>query len=335
MKKILPFILAFLTLQAQAQLQRVVNIDFSKESFWQSNLSNYEKPAGTNYSFYSFEGFSTGLLSFSFTKAAAGYNIDNDEFLLDLQQGATMTVSVPTGSVLNSIVFDPGTVESDLNLAAGEPGSYDHDTKTWTSSGAVSKVKFSNFTNSSYVWKMQVTYTEPSVVLTASASPSSEDTPVSFSSLVLTYAGATGNMSVQNPSGITIQGDYADTSKGSVNTTMSASASGNRITLTVTPAIVNDGTFTINVPARAFKDAAGYENAALTTTVTVKENRAVFNPIEITPAEGDLTVLPEVIKLKFDNDVTLADLEDGAIVIRKDGSLKYTASYAKNGCAPV
>ena len=328
MKKILPFILAFLTLQAQAQLQRVVNIDFSKESFWQSKLSNYEKPAGTNYSFYSFAGFNTDILSFSFTKAAAGYNKDNDEFLLNLQQGATMTISVPTGSVLNSIVFDPSTVEADLSLAAGEPGSYDHSTKTWTSSGAVNQVKFSNFTYSSYIWKMKVTYTEPSVVLSAYASPSASETPVSFSSLILTYPNASGNMSVQNTSGITIQGNYDDTSKGSVNSTMSASASGNKVTLSVSPAIVSDGTFTITIPARAFKDGAGYENEAMTTTVTVRENRAIFNPREVTPAEGNITELPETIKLKFDNDVTFGDIGSSDIVIKKDGTPMYTASLA-------
>ena len=328
MKKILLFIVALLSLQAHAQLQRVVNFDFSKENFWQSNLSNYVKPAGTNYSFSSFGGFNRGLLNFSFTKAAAGYNKDNEEFLLNLQQGATMTISVPAGSVLNSIVFDPTTVEVDLQLAAGEAGNYDHSTKTWTSSGAVNSVKFSNFTSSSYVWKMQVTYTEPSVILSATASPSSTDTPVSFSSLVLTYPGASGNMSVQNDTGITIQGNYADTAKGSVNTTMTASASGNKITLTVTPAITSDGTFTINIPARAFKDGEGYENVGMTTTVTVCEDHAIFNPVEVTPAEGNLTELPEVVKLKFDNDVTLAEIEPTAIVIKKDGTPKYTATLA-------
>jgi len=328
MKKILLFIVALVSLNIHAQIQRVANFDFTTESFWKSNLSNYDSPESTNYSFASFSGFSEGLLSFAFTKAAAGYNKDNNEYLLNLQQGATMTISVSSGSVINSIEFADNTVEVDLQLAPGEAGSYDHSTKKWTSSGAISSVKFSNFTSSSYVWKMKVTYTEPSVVLSAYASPSASETPVSFSSLILTYPNASGNMSVQSTSGITIQGNYDDTSKGSVNSTMSASASGNKVTLSVSPAIVSDGTFTITIPARAFKDGAGYENEAMTTKVTVRENRAIFNPIEVTPAEGNITELPEAIKLKFDNDVTLGDIGSSDIVIKKDGTPKYTASLA-------
>ena len=314
MKKILLCLLAVLSLNAYSQIKRVVDLDFSTESFWLNNSSEYKayrqkspRPTATA-DFLSISNFQFGDLTFAFTKGALRYTQENNDFSLTVLQGGTMTISVPADSHIDKIEFLTAVV-TDLDLAYGEPGTFDKDNKVWTSGNVgVKSVKFSNFTFSSYIWTMRVSYTEASVVLDATVTPSPTDIVQSFDKMELIYPTAQGGMTVQNAAGITISGDYADKSKGSVNTTLTPSASGSKVTLSLAEPIVHDGTFTIKVPACAFKDAEGYENYALETTVTVRENRATFVPETVDPENNsEIEVLTPPIILTFPTNIGHVD----------------------------
>ncbi len=310
MKKVFLFLLvSAFSLCASAQIQRTVSFDFMTEATWQSLISNYPgKPSSTS-DFASISSFHRGLLTFTFSKGAIRYNADGDIFCLSILQGGEMTISVSGDATLDKIEFLNALV-ADLSLPTSEPGTYDAYNKVWTSSGSVSSVKFKNFTNSSYIWKMNVIYTEPSVVLSASVSPSASDTPLSFSQMILNYQNANGSMMVQNASGINITGNYEDATKGSINKPLSAIASGKTVTLSLSEPIVHDGTFTITVPSRAFKDAEGYENIGFTTTVTVRENRATFVTNSVIPANNsEITALSSPIILNYATNVGYVDSE--------------------------
>ena len=283
MKNLLFLLAAVFSLHASAQLQREVSFDFTQESTWKSLVANYPgKPASTS-DFASVSTFQNGLLTFNFSKGAIRYNTDANQFCLTILQGGEMTISVSGNAVLNKIEFLTALV-SDLSLGTGQSGTYNSSSHVWTSTGSVSSVKFKNFTNSSYVWTMKVTYTEPSVVLYGYASPTGNVS--SFSEMTITYPNAKGTLSALNSTGISIKGNYDDSSRGTVNMSLTPAISGNQVKLTLPSPIVNDGSFTVFVPERAFRDSEGYETESVTATITVRENRATFNVSSITPADN-------------------------------------------------
>lgn len=142
----------------------------------------------------------------------------------------------------------------------------------------------------------------------------------SIRSLNLNYG---DNLSVLNAAGVTM----VQTDKGNTHVPVTVTAASGVATIKANTDITENGTFIVTVPECTFQ-LGSYQNGAQSFTFKVEKNHAIFNPIEVTPAEGNITELPEVVKLKFDNDVTLVDIGSSYVVIRKNGTPMYTATLA-------
>ena len=270
------------------------------------------------------ETFTDGLASISFDYHNAEIDTwnptgNNPSYYLSLSMGTYMVISVTGGCTINKVTINKNS--SDAVYLLADRGSYNSSNGIWTP-GSNSYHQVGLYYSSSQapiIEHVQVEYSEPNEVLSASVSPGPEERPSTFSQLSLYYSNAQGAMSVQSQSGITISGAYDDPAHGEVHPTLSASASGNSVYLTCTPILVHDGTFTINIPAGAFRDAAGYENTALTTTVTVRENRATFDTTAVVVQKAaeeytllnhcDIYTFPEEIILEFPTNIGHLDTE--------------------------
>ena len=303
MKKILLFLLVLSTLSVHAQLSRTATFNLQDPT----HLNPPVIPATSNGGYVNLIDyvFEKEKISVSFVKpeSALGayaefytrkYSDRPDGYDLGFSRGVSMKISAVTGCTIDRIVFTGAKKALDVH----ENGIFVSSSNIWTKSSNTSEVVFTNWnTDEPAIESITVEYTEPAVELEAAFSPTSSAELMSFSQIELSYTGVHGALTLHGTSAITIVGNYDDTSLGEVNATLSPSVSGSVVTLSLTPAIEHDGTFTITIPEGTFADSDGHLNKAQVTYVTVREDRTVFNPIEITPAEGSLELLPEVIKL--------------------------------------
>lgn len=266
--------------------------------------------------------FTNGLATISFGNGPAEIDTwnptdNNPSYYLSLSRGTYLVVSVKDGCTIDKVIINKNS--SDAVYLLADRGSYNTVTGTWTpGTEQYNQVGFYYSSSQAPVIKhVQVEFTEPSVVLATTAispDPTAEEKPMSFDKMELTYGNANGSLSIQNATGITIAGDYKYANiYGSVNTTLTPTADGNKVILTLSPAITHDGTFTITVPEKSFKDSEGYENVGFTTTVTVIENRATFDTtyVKVLNAENeyvylnnqDIYTFPEEIILEFPTNI--------------------------------
>ena len=322
MKKILLLLLTLISVQGFAQLARTAQFDFAHPNSLTPSISNATYHGA--WTMVTEKTFTDGLASISFDYNNAEIDTwnpteNNPSYYLSLSRGTYMVISVTGGCTINKVTINKNS--SDAVYLLADRGSYNSSNGIWTP-GSNSYHQVGLYYTSSQapiIYHVQVEYSEPNEVLSASVSPGPEERPSTFSQLSLYYSNAQGAMSVQSQSGITISGAYDDPAHGEVHPTLSASASGNSVYLTCTPILVHDGTFTINIPAGAFRDAAGYENTALTTTVTVRENRATFVTTAVVVQKSaeeytslnhcDIYTFPEEIILEFSTNIGHLDTE--------------------------
>jgi len=322
MKKILLLLLTLISVQGFAQLARTAQFDFAHPNSLTPSISNATYHGA--WTMVTEKTFTDGLASISFDYNNAEIDTwnpteNNPSYYLSLSRGTYMVISVTGGCTINKVTINKNS--SDAVYLLADRGSYNSSNGIWTP-GSNSYHQVGLYYSSSQapiIEHVQVEYSEPNEVLSASVSPGPEERPSTFSQLSLYYSNAQGAMSVQSQSGITISGAYDDPAHGEVHPTLSASASGNSVYLTCTPILVHDGTFTINIPAGAFRDAAGYENTALTTTVTVRENRATFDTTAVVVQKAaeeytslnhcDIYTFPEEIILEFPTNIGHLDTE--------------------------
>ena len=266
--------------------------------------------------------FTNGLATISFGNGPAEIDTwnpteNNPSYYLSLSRGTYLVVSVKDGCTIDKVIINKNS--SDAVYLQADRGSYNTVTGTWTpGTEQYNQVGFYySSSQAPVIGHVQVEFTEPSVVLATTAispDPTAEEKPMSFDKMELTYGNANGSLSIQNATGITIAGDYKYANiYGSVNTTLTPTADGNKVILTLSPAITHDGTFTITVPEKSFKDSEGYENVGFTTTVTVIENRATFDTayVKVLNAESeyvylnnqDIYTFPEEIILEFPTNI--------------------------------
>ena len=322
MKKILLLLLTLISVQGFAQLARTAQFDFAHPNSLTPSISNATYNGA--WTMVTDVTFTDGLASISFAYNNAEIDTwnptgNNPSYYLSLSRETYMVISVTGGCTINKVTINKNS--SDAVYLLADRGSYNSSNGIWTP-GSDSYHQVGLYYKSSQapiIEHVQVEYSEPNEVLSASVSPGPEERPSTFSQLSLYYSNAQGAMSVQSQSGITISGAYDDPAHGEVHPTLSASASGNSVYLTCTPILVHDGTFTINIPAGAFRDAAGYENTALTTTVTVRENRATFDTAAVVVQKSaeeytslnhcDIYTFPEEIILEFSTNIGHLDTE--------------------------
>ena len=339
MKKLFILLLTLTSMHCFAQLERTAIFDFSSPGKLNPAISmgNY---AGF-YTDVSEIVFTDGLASASFLGSATMLTWtqgNNDAvYYLTLGYASSMCISVSNGCYLKKIEM------SKVSSITANVGSYSTNTNTeyavWTPSDDNTKeVYFTHKGQEPIIQYVKVTYVEPSLALkTTGISPTPTEEVQEFKTMRLTYGNAKGSVSVKNSSGITIVGEYTDKQYGSVNATLKPTAADKTVILTMDPAIKHDGTFTISVPSNVFKDAEGYENFGFTTTVKVKENRATFDTVSISPIvnHGVVYSFPEEIVFEFASNIGHIDTDHRFRLFREGvenpvGQMKLAAVEGDN-----
>lgn len=321
MKKVLLFLLLLVSVQTFAQIRRTAEFDFTHPTALTPSITPMTENAQTVQ--VTDETFKNSAVSINFTpigvaKGARIQTIVEDgvtSYHLRLESITDMTFQVANGATLNEISFSNETVFGGVYLRNGEAGSMNpYETyKKWEAGSAtnVNSVTFRNSDKDALFYKIYVTYTEPSDVLSpTSTSIQQGSTIASFSALTLRFA---DNMILANSNGITL-------SNGTKTWNMSATVSRDSVILSAPEEISADGTYTVTVPARCFKNASGYENQALSYTFTVSTPKNSFNFSNVTPAEGNVDSLPSEITLTYPTyikvkETTLTLCENGKAIV--------------------
>ena len=301
MKKVLLFLLLLVSVQTFAQIRRTAVFDFTNPTALNPSITPEPENAqnvmvtdkvfknlGVNISFNAIGQYPIGA------RIQTSVLNGNTSYFLSLASISDMTFGVANGATLNEIRFSEETIFGGLYLKDGEAGTMNpYETyKKWEAgnSTSVSSVTFRNTDKDSHFLKIYVTYTEPSDVLAPISTSIQQGSIVeSFSNISLLFS---DNMTLYSSNGITL-------SDGTKTWNLSASVSGSNVTLNAPNEIDQDGTYTINIPARCFKNAAGYENKALSYTFTVNTPKNTFIYSSVTPAEGNVDLLPSEITLTY------------------------------------
>lgn len=313
MKKTLLLLLVCFCLTASANVVELTStFNFAEPS----SLSPSITPGSTSGSVVPLDNytFTNGLIKISFGRLTPN-NLPSQiatyvnpyshvtSYYLRINSGSVATFS-GSGVVIKKIQFfadgDMGTY-TPLKLAySSDQGSVING--VWNPGDTpVTSVSFSSNAKPSYISKAIVTYEQTSILLVPTEVSLKNDTTVnSFQSMSLTFASA---MTVQSAANnITLTGKY-DNDGTEVNEKPAISGNGtNTIVLTLANKIDKDGSFVMTIPEQSFRNTAGYENVALSYKFTVREPRATFNPLSITPDTAVLQpVLNFPITLQFPN----------------------------------
>ncbi len=331
MKKFALLILAFVAMTAHAQVDLSAIFDWNNPTQLNPSIT----PSTVNGGSVNVMGktFTKDLIQISFQYpqgVGGGAYIETQvnaytgetKYALIVTKGGQMVVTATGGATLNSITWDEYSDRYDLVVEPGQPGTI--ESRSWQAgTSGVSSVIFSNRGERSNFYTLTISYTAPSDILTATPSIANGSTVTSFKTLSLYF---NSNMSIQDASGIRFSGN-------GYNKTMATTVSGSTVTLSLDEAVTADGDYTVTVPARSFRNTSGYYNAAMTFNIKVYQTRTTFNPVGITPEEGEYKELPQTISLKFDNDALIEDA--GPFVMKKDGTAKYTVSLSKDDNDPT
>lgn len=329
MKKVILFLFLLLSVQSYAQIKRTAVFDFTNPTALSPSITpekeNAQNVIVTDKIFKS-QGvsisFSTGEdIPIGARIQTTVYN-GNTSYYLRLSSISEMTFGVEDGATLNEIKFSDETIFGGLYLKEGEKGSIDptETYKKWEAGNAnnVGSVTFRNSDKDSQFQKIYVTYTEPSDVL----SPSSTNIPQggvveSFENFTLNFS---SNMEIANSNGITL-------SNGKKTWNLSATTTGGTITLSAPNIIAEDGTYTINIPARCFKNSSGYENKTLSYTFTINTPKNTLNYESVTPNTGAIEKLSSGIIVTFP---TYIKVNEKQLVLQMNGNDLVPVKIAKS-----
>lgn len=301
MKKVILFLLLLLSVQTFAQIRRTVEFDFTKPTALNPSIT--PEPENAQTVIVTNKVFKNQGVSISFAPEGTiqiGSRIVTrvingvTSYFLRLSSITDMTFAVENGSTLNEISFSDDTVWGGTYLKEGEKGYINpYDTyKKWVDENTdnITSVTLRNTDKDTQFYHIYVTYTEPSAVLSpVSTSIPQNGTVESFDKFTMDFA---DNMNLYSSNGIIL-------SNGTKTWTMSASVSGKTVTLTAPETIAQDGTYTLSIPAKCFKNANGYENQALTYTFTVNTPKNILNFVSVDPAQGNIDKLSSGIVLTY------------------------------------
>jgi hypothetical protein len=340
MKKILLFLLSFVSVLASAQTPQTATFDFSnppslnppieagtEKGDW-CNVRGYTFTSG-DVSIYCGSNTQLGLIDIYTSQNPATQELN---YHLELCRNTYITVSVPSGSYITGITF------------TGAVAAIQADTGSLTSQGIwtpgstnPSQVTFTNLNNDpTAIETITVNYTAPSAILypysvniidkdgKSSAFESGMEVE-SFKSLALDFG---GSMSVLNASGVTMV--QTDNNNTPVSVTVTTPAG--KPTISVATPITTDGAYAISVAERSFSNGT-YQNAALPAyTFMVRQNRKTLTKESATidPAEGEVESLPNPVKLTFAQPIML-NTEIPTVDVLKDGEFYMTANLAVTG----
>jgi len=335
MRKFLLFLLFFLSLPLIAQIHETYTFDFSNPETLNPSLTKLPNPGQklliTDKVFTSPDG----KVSISFAYGpdengaylTTGSALQNKVPFLNLYRSTYLKINTADAG-LSKISFSENS-EIILDLVSTTPmngdiisGSWDQISE-WTSNGSknISEVKFQNGGVPSALYKIIVTYDVPTAVLAPTVSPADNSTVDQIKDIVLTF-GSNDNMSVAGDA------TYYTLSDGTTSYPLSATASGNKITLSPASAIKTDGTYTLTINEGAFKNKSGYENVAKTYTFKVV---SPFEIQTISLPEGDVNEIPNGIILTFSGSVVIdpskkVELHNQTGALKRQGTPETTAT---------
>lgn len=347
MKKILLFLMTLLSLQGQAQLTRVVTFDFQKPTKLSPPVTPSPENGNyviiSNYTFtdtqdekimLSFEMNSMYGIAELYTRIIAGVGT---QYYVGFSSNAKLKIAGKLGAMITKIIFTGSKKELMVN-----EGTFDFESNTWTASSesGSSAVLFSNpSTSEPQIMSVTVYYTTTSEVLepskaeiidangesakTYSAAATEVLQVPSFKSLDLTFP---YDISPLDLAAIAMK-DAKDNAVEIVPT-----CTGKLLSIATKTPIIEDGDFTITVPARSVKgtvDGQEVQNKALPVyQFKVRKIRDIFLPTAVDPEEGEVKSLPQTVKLTFGKDVKLISDANKVVKMYKNGEAMYTVDMS-------
>ena len=330
--------MTLLSLHGQAQLTKVVTFDFQQPT----KLSPPVTPAVENGNYviisnYTFTDTQDGQIMLSFemnnmygiaelyTRIIAGVGT---QYYVGFSQNANMKIAGKLGAMITKIIFTGSKKELKVN-----EGTFDYESNTWTapSESGTSAVLFSNPTTMEpQIMSVTVYYTTTSEVL----EPSKAEIIDANGESAKTYsAAATEVLQVRSFKSLDLTFPYdispldlaAITMKDAKDhaVEIEPTCTGKLLSIATKTPIIEDGDFTITVPARSVKgtvDGQEVQNKALPVyQFKVRKIRDTFTPTEVNPAEGELKLLPKTIYLTFEKYVRLVTDDNKRIWMFKNG----------------
>lgn len=339
MKKVLPFLLLMFSVQMFAQVHRSVVFDFAAPS----TLTPAVTPGDVNGSVVPItdKEFTSGHVSVNFKlndNASHGQGAllvthyyageSQPRYCLELPNLTTIIFSGKDGATLDSIRNPNDNYASlgALALTDRTQGYIDPNVPIlcWKNNTGkeLSSVSFSNSgSSSSQLTTITVYYTIPSDILVPVSSIANGSTVEKFENMTLTFSSP---MTLVSEADITL-------SDGTKKWSLAARVDGAVVTLSTTAELA-DGKYTVTVPARRFKDAEGFENAALSYTFTLSSPKNIFVPETITPAQGAVESLTSPITLTFPS--VVKDFGEKQLILSKDGEEYILVTAAKSNTNP-
>lgn len=251
-------------------------------------------------------------------------------YTLDMNDNSRMVVTGSDVKIL-SVTVGKGSTQGGFGLEKGQGGTFNSASSDfccqWKADGSTyHSVSFfvSGSGTGAHFNTVTVTYAPKSDVLTPSSTTIADGTTVgSFSSIGLDFGRS-----------ISLLGGIATlTTPDGKTQSLNASASGSTLTLGVSSALTDDGSYTISVPSNMIEDAEGYTNTSLSYTFTVKKDRATFNPVTVDPAEGYVgKSLKSTITITFADAVGTVKSDGQALML--NGKPKIGITFKKSETNP-
>ena len=251
-------------------------------------------------------------------------------YTLDMNDNSRMVVTGSDVKIL-SVTVGKGSTQGGFGLEKGQGGTFNSASSDfccqWKADGSTyHSVSFfvSGSGTGAHFNTVTVTYAPKSDVLTPSSTTIADGTTVgSFSSIGLDFGRS-----------ISLLGGIATlTTPDGKTQSLNASASGSTLTLGVSSALTDDGSYTISVPSNMIEDAEGYTNTSLSYTFTVKKDRATFNPVTVEPAEGYVgKSLKSTITITFADAVGTVKSDGQALML--NGKPKIGITFKKSETDP-
>ena len=329
MKQLLFILFTFWGVCSWGQRHSVATFDFTQPTGVTPQIN---LPSNLSSMDISTDKFSDGNIKLSFVKGVnqylgAQYSLnkksDSKEYFLQLYRGAYMDFNATGGAFIDSIKFEVVVDMYDITLVNDSPGNLSSERykRFWSKNNneTVTAVSFMNVGKASEIRKAIVYYQTPSAVLFPSSTDISSSYLTNFSQASLSF-----DRSITISSS---NGAYISNYNGVVQS-LTLSAKGNLVTLSVSNAIATDGQYTIYIPEGCIWDASGYCNKALTYNFTISTPKNTLTYTTATPAEGEIDKLSSPIVLEFDKH--LMSISNNELYIYKDGAKAAKAKIERS-----
>ena len=326
MKKLLFFLLAFLSVPAFAEVGDYTSFDFTKPK--ELNISPAIQSWDGSFDDQGVQVTSKVItskdiqISFTLGIGQGGVYIPRKSvtidgkttyyYLLEMRRGSTIKIRTTNGCELDSVKFTGSTG----SLTSSSTGLYYDKIKKWTPKTSTDTVVIENGAVDTGIQTIEVYYKKPSKPLSfVSSTPSAGGEVTTFNSMTLNFNLAIAS---SNANGITLSGPGIQSPVA-----MSTSVRGTSVTLSTAKTYTAYGNYTVNIPAGAFKNSEGGTHDALSIPFKVNPKRDILTWQSVNPAQGTVDQLPEAIEVIYNEYVSVP--ANVSVNVLKDGVKQFTA----------